>query len=115
MILRGRVLSLIGLVVGAIVLAAIALAGVGVWRVYQVKAIRCYSLTASVAQSEKRLLDGKTYACSSQECRLVLRFDRGHGLACYISSLSPRGDRLNRGARVNGAEFALYPVGDAGR
>src|SRR5713226_5682144 len=81
---RGVVVG--GGVVGAAYLAAVALAGVMIFHEFQAHIIRCYSLTASGAQSERRLLDGETYACSSQECRLMLRFDRGHGLACYIPS-----------------------------
>jgi hypothetical protein len=82
-------------VVGAACLAGVALAGAMVFHDFQAHVIRCYSLTTSLALSEQRMLDGETYACSSQVCRLVLRFDHGHGLACYSPTRSLPGDWLS--------------------
>jgi hypothetical protein len=86
-----RAASVVGLVGGAVSLVGLALAAAIVFHDFQAKIIRCYALDGSVAHSEQRLLDGLAYDCSSQVCRLVLKFDRRHGLACYVDSTPNQG------------------------
>lgn len=86
---------LMGLVIGVLALAGLALAGMGLRQAVQAKVMRCYLVEPPLTHTNEKLLAGKLYECAWHVCRAVVKLDSEHGLACYFPSPLPPGNSGN--------------------
>ncbi len=91
-----------------LVLALVALGGVGVSRARE---LRCYSLDPPLSQTAQSMMAGQSFVCLERRCRVVFKLMPQRGLACFFGSPVLWGERASAVVQRHGAHYKDHPAG----